>query len=105
MAYKVGIIGDKESVIGFAALGVSVFTADSGENINKLIYKSVDGGCAVIYITEELYQNAGGAIEEYKEKKIPAIIPIPSSKGGIGIGMAKLKNAVERAVGANAFNN
>jgi V/A-type H+-transporting ATPase subunit F len=40
-------------------------------------------------------------IEKYKDMRIPAIIPIPGMDGSYGVGIANLKKAVERAVGAD----
>ena len=38
---------------------------------------------------------------KYKDMPLPAITVIPSSKGSRGYGMANIKSAVERAVGAD----
>ena len=41
------------------------------------------------------------AVERYKDALTPAIILIPGKDGSLGIGMANVKRAVERAVGAD----
>jgi V/A-type H+-transporting ATPase subunit F len=38
---------------------------------------------------------------KYSSCKFPAIIPIPSNQGVLGIGMEGVKKSVERAVGAD----
>ena len=38
---------------------------------------------------------------KYKDMPLPAITVIPSAKGSLGYGMANIKSAVERAVGAD----
>jgi V/A-type H+-transporting ATPase subunit F len=40
-------------------------------------------------------------ISEYKDHRLPAIIPIPSKDGNLGIGMTAVRKSVERAVGAD----
>jgi V/A-type H+-transporting ATPase subunit F len=40
-------------------------------------------------------------IAKYEDMRIPAVVPIPGIDGSYGIGMANLKKAVERAVGAD----
>ena len=56
---------------------------------------------AIIYITEELIAPLKERINAAKESMTPAIIPIPSKNGTLGLGMDALTSAVERAVGAN----
>ena len=50
---KVGIIGDKDTVMGFLALGIDIFPAYSAEEIKKTIHKLAEKEYAIIYITEE----------------------------------------------------
>ena len=38
---------------------------------------------------------------EYIDRKLPAIIPVPSKDGTLGIGVQGVKKSVERAVGAD----
>ena len=38
---KVGIIGDKDTVMGFLALGIDIFPAYSAEEIKKTIHKQI----------------------------------------------------------------
>ena len=40
-------------------------------------------------------------VDRYKDELTPAIILIPGKEGSLGIGMANVKSAVERAVGAD----
>lgn len=99
--YKIGVIGDKDSILGFKALGLSVFPVKEAEEAESLLHKMVDENYAVIYITEEFAKDISAGIEKYKVKKLPAIIPIPSNQGSLGIGMSNVKKSVERAVGAD----
>lgn len=103
--YKIGVIGDKQSVLGFKAVGLNVFDCSSKEEA-KNILKSVVDEYAIIYMTESFYDELKDTIYEYNEKRLPAIIPIPSMKGTTGIGIRNIKKAVEKAVGADIlFNN
>lgn len=99
--YRIGVIGDRESVLGFKAVGLEVFPCDSQEEANKVFKKIADDGFAIIYMTEPFYQGMSMEIAEYIEKRLPAIIPIPDKDGSLGIGMESVKKAVERAVGAD----
>lgn len=102
--YKVAVIGDKDSVLCFKALGVDVYTAVDGEGARKLIDELAQKNTGVIFITEDFAQKIQSTIDKYREKMTPAIILIPSNKGSLGIGMADINKSVEKAVGANILN-
>lgn len=103
--YKIGVVGDKQSVLGFKAVGLNVFDCSSKEEA-RTILKSIVDDYAIIYMTESFYDELKDTIYEYNEKRLPAIIPIPSMKGTTGIGIKNIKKAVEKAVGADIlFNN
>jgi V/A-type H+-transporting ATPase subunit F len=99
--YKIGVIGDKDSVLGFKAVGMSVFPVTSPLEAQEVLDKLADEQFAVVYITEQLAKNIMSAIDKYNDERFPAIIPIPSNQGTLGIGMQGVKKSVERAVGAD----
>lgn len=100
--YKIGIIGDRDSVLGFMALGFSVHEAQKSADAADKLYELVKSGeYAVIFITEELAVAIEDDIAKYKDMPLPAITVIPGADGGTGYGMANIKSAVERAVGAD----
>ena len=102
-AYKVAVIGDRESVMGFRALGLDVYPAEpetAGAVFDSAL-RAEGQPYAIIYITEELAAPLKDRIDAVKEAMVPAIIPIPSKNGSLGLGMNALTAAVERAVGAN----
>ena len=98
--YKIGVIGDKDSVLGFKALGLEVFPVTEPAEAERLIKKMADE-YAIIYITEQVAKDVVSTIELYKDRMLPAIIPIPGNQGSLGIGMGEVKKSVERAVGAD----
>ena len=99
--YKIGVIGDRESVLGFKAVGLTVFSCDSQEEADASFRETAAGDYAIIYITEPFYKGMMAEAGEYVDKRLPAIIPIPDKDGSLGIGMESVKKAVERAVGAD----
>jgi len=102
--YKIGVLGDRESILGFKALGLDIFTADDASEARPVLRRLAGEGYAVIYITEKLAVGMEDDIETFKDSAIPAVIIIPGKEGQLGIGMMNLKNAVERAVGINILN-
>ena len=100
---KIAVIGGRDTVMGFKALGLETFpAADSAEALRalrKLTRENDD--YAIIYIEETLAVNIQAEIDKFKDSPTPAIILIPGREGTIGLGQSALKAAVERAVGTN----
>ena len=99
--YKIGVIGDRESVLGFQAVGLDVFPAGDGEEAKKTLKWLAKEDFAIIYITEQFYQYMMKEVEEYTDSRLPAVIPIPGKDGSLGIGMTSVKKSVAIAVGAD----
>lgn len=99
--YKIAIIGDRESILGFKALGLEVFPCSQQEEAKKILSDMVKNQYAIIYITERLAASLEKEIGKYKDARLPAIIPLPSKEGSLGTGMESVSKSVERAVGAD----
>lgn len=99
--YKIAVLGDKDSVLGFRALGLDVYSADSAEQARPILHRLAKEGYAIIYLTEQLATGLTAEMARYKDELTPAIILIPGKEGSLGIGMENIKTAVERAVGAD----
>lgn len=99
--YKIGIVGDKDSVLAFKAVGIDVYPVSEAPEARKIIDRMAQEGYAVIFVTEQLAQNLEETIDRYYRQMLPAIILIPNNQGSLGIGMQKIKDNVEKAVGVN----
>ena len=102
--YKIAVMGDVASVLGFKALGLEVFPVLNGEECeegHETLHRLARENYAIIYMTEQLAAKLTTDIARYKDALTPAIILIPGKEGPLGIGMANIKTAVERAVGAD----
>lgn len=104
--YKVAVIGDRDSIYGFASLGLETYPVSEKEEAAKVLKALAEGEYAVIYITESLQAELETEIDRYVTNYLPAIIPIPGVSGNTGKGMRNVKKSVERAVGSDIiFNN
>ena len=104
--YKVGVLGDKDSIMGFLALGIDIFPAYEADDIKRTIHKLVEEEYAIIYITEKASLLARDAINRYKDNNLPAIIVIPGIGEKLGLGMNEVRESAKRAIGADIlFNN
>ncbi|MDD4376988.1 MAG: V-type ATP synthase subunit F [Eubacteriales bacterium] len=99
--YKIGVIGDRESVLGFKAVGLDVFPCNKSDQAKDILHDIAKENYAIIYITEKLAKEIEEEIDKYKDSRLPAIIPIPNKDGPLGTGMDSVRKSVERAVGAD----
>ncbi|MDF2586276.1 MAG: hypothetical protein K0S41_117 [Anaerocolumna sp.] len=104
--YKIAVLGDRDSIYGFAALGLDTFPVSDDVEAAKKLKSLAEGQYAVIYITEALQAKLETEIDHYRSERLPAIIPIPGVSGNTGMGMLSVKKSVEQAVGSDIiFNN
>lgn len=99
--HKVAVVGDRDSVLGFRALGVNVFTTIEADETRRIVDKLAKENYGVIFITEQLANLIPETIERYNNAVVPAVILIPSNQGTLGIGMDRINKNVEKAVGSN----
>ena len=99
--YKIAVMGDKDSIYGFAALCMSVFPTEDSEEAKSILNKLANSDFGIIYITEALAEKISEDIENYRFESKPAIILIPGIRDNTGAGMADVNKSVEKAVGAN----
>lgn len=113
--YKMAIIGPRETILGFKALGLEpVYATDpklAVEHLYSLKRDKVEvegetrNNYAIVFIMEELAREV--TADDYKKlsaEPLPAIIPLPSHLGTTGYGLQKLKTIVEKAVGMDILS-
>ena len=113
--YEIAIIGNKDTILGFKALGIKTFNATNRDEAVKTLFelkdkkqesdgKSLDKKqlYAIIFITEDLAELINK--EEYiklSKNALPAIIPLPSSSGTSGYGIKRIGKIIEMAIGSD----
>ena len=98
---KIAVIGGRDRVLGIRALGLETCIAENGEQAKAAIHRMAKEIYAIIYLTENLAAQIPAEIERRREDLSPAIILIPGREGSLGIGMAGVRTATEKAVGAD----
>lgn len=101
MANKIGVVGDKDSILPFKMLGFDVFYASEPKEGRKTVDRLAKEGYGIIYLTEELAEKIPDTINRYDSKIQPAIILIPNHTGTKNIGKKRIQDNVEKAVGQN----
>ena len=105
--YKIAVLGDRDSVLGFKALGLDTYFVETTDEARHTLHRLAKEDYAIIYVTEQLAATLSLAellsadIDRYKTSVTPVVILIPGKTGSLGLGARALQNAVERAVGAD----
>lgn len=102
---KIAVIGDRDSVLAFKAVGAEVFAVTNPFAVRETVKKLAREGYAVILITERVAENVQEIIKRYKSVPYPVIIPIPDSAGSTGLGMSGITEDVEKAIGTDILSN
>ena len=99
--YKIAVLGDYDSIYGFATLGLDTFPVTTHEEAAEKLHRLATGEYGIIYITEALAAELRHEVEKYQEQVVPAIIQIPGIAGNTGAGVEGVKKSVEQAVGSD----
>lgn len=102
---KIAFFGDRESIKGYAAVGINIFPCDDIQRAAEQFKDLCSGDYGIIYITEELAAELSEEIARLDERFLPAVIPLPGVKNNNGIGIDRLKASVEKAVGSDIIFN
>ncbi len=105
MVNKIAVIGDKDAVLGFKAVGVEVFDATTAEQAQKLVHTLSQKDYAVIFIAENLAEQIPETIQKTKTQAYPALVPIPTNGQSSGFGLKGIKEDVEKAIGVDILFN
>lgn len=103
--YKIAVMGDRDSIYGFAALGLDTYPVVDPVEAARRLRSFAEQGYAVVYITEALAASLETEIDRYREQMLPAIILIPGVSGNTGMGVRAVKKSVEQAVGSDIIFN
>ena len=99
--YRIAVLGDYDSIYGFAALGLDIFPEADPAQAAKRLRTLAGGNYAVVYITEALAAQIEEEIDKYRSAPLPAIILIPGLSGNTGKGIGSVRKSVEQAVGSD----
>lgn len=94
------VIGDEETVLGFALVGVSGTVAKSRDETRQALDRVLrEGQAGLIFVTERLAAEIQDEIENLVlSGKFPLVLEIPDRRGPLGQ-RTKIRNIIGRAVG------
>jgi len=97
---KFAVMGSKDAVLIFKALGMDVYFTD---NINPqtVLYDLVSQQYPVILVTERDAHSIAGTIDKFASVPYPIILPIPDGISNLGRGNEILTANIEKARGVH----
>lgn len=101
---RVAVIGDKDSILAFKAVGIDVFPIYNIEEARDTLRK-VARSHKLIFITEDIGEKISDVVNRYNSVAYPIVIPIPNSGGATGYGMNRIRKNVEKAIGVDILFN
>ncbi len=102
---KIAFIGDRDSVWGFAAFGISARPVTDDEHAREVLAATVREGTSIIFVTEDVYEACSEQIAEYRDLALPTITVLPNVKGSRGVAATEIREAVSAAVGADILTD
>jgi len=97
----IAIIGKKEVVIGFKALGLKVYSVSKASEAEEKLLELCESDFAIVFITESIAQEIYDTISEIAERTFPAVTIIPEPVGASGFASKVIKDAMLKAVGTD----
>lgn len=101
MSDRMAVVGDKDSIFAFKAVGVEVFGVETDTEAKERIRTLAKENYKVIFITEDLAEKLEEFLNRYRTKTYPAVIPIPKGGQGTGYAMNSLRRDMDKAIGAD----
>lgn len=99
--YKIALIGNRDTIIGFKLLGISLFPITKKEEAVEILNKLVKEEYAVIFITEEIACQICKEIERLQKISFASLTIIPSKLEKKYLGLKILRKNIEKAIGTD----
>ncbi len=108
--YKIAVLGPKEIVSSFGAVGFRAFTTNNAEEVlvrlEKIRSITIDESNPVVYAVVCIIEDVMENIDEEKYNQLtkdplPAVISLPGLAGSSGFAIKRLRSIAEQAVGSS----
>lgn len=99
----IAAIGKEDTVALFNAVGVTTYYTDNPDEIDQIIFKLSKANCKIIFVSEKVYSIIPETLEKYATSAYPIILPIPLDETSDGLGLKRIRQNVEKAIGINIF--
>ena len=97
--YKIALVGDRDSIIGFQLLGISIFPVTNKEETINILNELIKEKYAAVFITEEIASQIFEKIEELQKISLISLTIIPNKLEKKDLGLKILRKNMEKAIG------
>ncbi len=98
---EIAMLGDRDSILGFKSLGVSVFPVNNKEECANALKEVIGQDYKVAFITEQMAPDPEEISRLLSDRTFPVVTMIPSNRGATGTSMKRLQELVRKAAGAD----
>lgn len=98
---EIAMIGDKDSILGFKALGVAIFPVNTKSESKDALQEVMEQEYKVAFITEQMAPSPEEIALIIGDRTFPVVTMVPSNRGATGLAMQRLQMLVRRAAGAD----
>jgi len=98
---RIAFIGQRDAILGFKALGVTVMPATDRDTALEALADAKEQEYEIVFITEPLARDLEAELAELSQAPRPVVTILPDHRGATGVGMARLKSRVEKAIGVD----
>ncbi|HDS08809.1 MAG TPA: V-type ATP synthase subunit F [Firmicutes bacterium] len=98
---QIAFIGDTESISGFKAFGVDIYSVDDYKDAKEIFQKVIKLRYKLIFITEDLADHLEEEINKYFSQAYPIISIFPGLKESKGSGEERILKIIEQTIGSN----
>jgi len=102
---RIGVVGEEDAILAFKAIGAVAVPAVTAEEVTAALFQLSQDKVPVIFITEQAARIAPEALARYDLTPDVAVIPIPGIMGTDGLGEARVRENVIKAIGADILLN
>jgi V/A-type H+-transporting ATPase subunit F len=99
--YKIALVGNRDTIIGFKLLGVSLFPITSKDEAVEVLNKLVKEEYATIFVTEDIAGQIVEEIESLQKISFASITTMPAKLEKKHLGLKILRRNIEKAIGTD----
>ncbi|MDD5015137.1 MAG: V-type ATP synthase subunit F [Atribacterota bacterium] len=99
--HKIAFIGNRDTIIGFKLLGISLFPINKKDEVIEILNKLIKEEYAVIFVTEEIACQIVNEIEILQKTSFASITVIPGKLEKKYLGQKILRKNIEKAIGTD----
>ncbi len=98
---EIAMIGDRDSILGFKALGVEIFPVNTKSESTAALHQVIRQEFKVAFITEQMAPSPEEIADMIGDSTFPVVTMVPSNRGATGLAMQRLQTLVRKAAGAD----